>query len=246
MGQQDIQLRIDGETCRAYVMSPPGGAAERAVILYHDGFGIRPTILAMGQRLADDGYLVLAPDLFFRAGAYDPVDPAAVLASADPGAILRPRTSTTNPRRAARDSEAFLAYLSTRRDVSEPGVATIGYSLGGAVSLTVAGSYPDRIVAAASFHGVQLGDDSETSAHLLAPAIQARVYVAAAETDPFCSPEALARLSGALNRSGVRNQVEVYPGVHHGWTLADVPYYDHSAAEQHWERTFGLLAATRA
>ena len=65
-----------------------------AVIFFMDGLGIRPTIFEMGQRLADQGYVVLVPDLFYRAGRYEALEPKKVFASGD----VRARSATCSPR----------------------------------------------------------------------------------------------------------------------------------------------------
>jgi carboxymethylenebutenolidase len=127
-----------------------------------DGLGIPPTILEMGQRLAEHGYVVPVPDLFCRAGRYEPLEPKKIFASGDVmGAIGHLFTSTDN-RQAGEDTEAFLAYLDSREDVAGTRVGTTGYCMGGPMSLTAAGTYPARIAAAASFHSGNLATDSYT------------------------------------------------------------------------------------
>src|SRR5690606_25663896 len=105
------------------------------------------------ERLARAGYVVLMPDLFYRAGPYEPLDPKAVFASGDVRKAIGHLLGSTDSAKAAQDTEAFLAYLDTRKDVAGDKVGTTGYCMGGAISLTAAATYPDRIAAAASFHG---------------------------------------------------------------------------------------------
>ena len=127
------------------------------------------------SRLANHGYVVLVPDLFYRAGPYEPVEPRLVFESGDVSGAIGHLLASTDNQRAAADTAAFLAYLDTRDDVIGPRVGTTGYCMGGAISLTAAGTYPERIAAAASFHGGNLATDSELSPHRLAPQISARV-----------------------------------------------------------------------
>src|SRR5207253_8908633 len=72
------------------------------------------------------------------------------------------------------DTEAFLGFLASERAVRPGGVATTGYCMGGAASLSAAGTYPDRIVAAASYHGGRLASDALERPHRLAPGLKAR------------------------------------------------------------------------
>jgi len=244
MSHDKVSIRTHDGDCPAYVFAPSGAGRHPAVIFYMDGLGIRPTILDMGQRLADHGYVVLVPDLFYRAGPYEPLDPNEVFASGDVRGAIGHLFSSTDNRRASDDTEAFLAYLDSREDVAGSKVGTTGYCMGGAISLTAAGTYPDRIAAAASFHGGNLATDSELSPHRLANAIAARVYVAGADQDNSYPPEMAARLDQALSEAGVDHRCEIYPGALHGWTMADFPVYNQAAAERHWDELLALFSGT--
>jgi carboxymethylenebutenolidase len=116
--------------------------------------------------------------------------------------------------------------------------------MGGGISLTVAGTYPDRIAAAASFHGGNLATDSDLSPHLLAPKMKARVLVAGADQDHGYPPEMAERLDEALTEAGVDHVCEIYPGALHGWTMTDFPIYNEAAAERHWAELFALFEGT--
>jgi carboxymethylenebutenolidase len=244
MTQERVSIRTRDGDCPAYVFTPTGSEPHPAVIFFMDGLGIRPTLFEMGQRLADYGYVVLLPDLFYRAGPYEPLDPQVVFASGDVRSALAHLFSSTDNRRAGEDTEAFLAYLSGRDDVAGTKVGTTGYCMGGAISLTAAGTYPDRVAAAASFHGGNLANDSEFSPHLLAPRMAARVYIAGADHDGSYPPEMANRLAQALTAAGVDHRCEIYSDALHGWTMADFPVYNEPAAERHWEELVALFDAT--
>jgi carboxymethylenebutenolidase len=245
MSHEQVSIRTRDGDCPSHVFRPAGEGPLPAVIFFMDGLGIRPALLAMGQRLADAGYVVLLPDLFYRYGPYEPLDPKAVFASGDVRKAIGHLMGTTDNRRAGQhDTEAFLAWLDTRKDVAGKKVGTTGYCMGGAISLTAAGTYPDRVAAAASFHGGSLATDSDMSPHLLAPKMKARVYVAGADKDNSYPPEMAARLEKALDEGKVDHRCEIYPGALHGWTMTDFPIYDQPAAERHWNELEGLYAAT--
>ncbi len=244
MSYEQVSIRTQDGDCPAYVFTPSGTNRYPAVIFYMDGLGIRPTIFEMGQRLASHGYVVLVPDLFYRAGPYEPLDPKEVFASGDVRAAIGHLFASTDNRRAGEDTEAFLSYLDSRDDVAGTNVGTTGYCMGGAISLTAAGTYPARIAAAASFHGGNLATDSDLSPHLLAASIAARVYVAGADQDNSYPPEMAARLDQALSDAGVDHRCEIYPGALHGWTMADFPVYNETAAERHWDELVALFAGT--
>jgi carboxymethylenebutenolidase len=242
--EQILISTADGE-CPTSAFTPASVAGSwPATILYMDGLGIRPALFEMGQRLADAGFVVLLPDLFYRAGPYGPLDPKALFATGDVRKALGELPLSTDNRRAAEDTEAFLKYLGSRRDVTGNKVGTTGYCMGGGISLTVAGTYPDRIGAAASFHGGSLATDSELSPHLLAPSIKARVYVGAADNDRSYPPAMAARLCEALITASVDHCHELYAGAAHGWTMTDFPVYNAAASERHWNQLIALFNET--
>ena len=243
MSHEQVSIRTRDGDCPAHVFTPHGDGPWPAAIFYMDGLAIRPTLFAMGQRLADAGYVVLLPDLFYRAGRYEPLDPKKVFAMGNIREALAPLFSSTDHRRAAQDTEAFLAYLDGRSDVAGKKIGTTGYCMGGGMSLTVAGTYPDRVAAAASFHGGNLATESEMSPHRLAPKMQARVYVAGADEDNSYPPDMAARLEKALRDGGVDHRCEIYAGALHGWTMPDFPVYNEAAAARHWHELQALFAS---
>ena len=245
MDRQEVSIATGDGDCRTSVFTPDEGDGPwPAAIFFMDGLGIRPVLFEMAQRLADAGYVVLLPDLYYRAGPYEPLDVKDVFASGDVRAALAPFLGSTDNRRAAQDTDAFLAYLDSRDDVSGSRVGTTGYCMGGAISLTVAATYPDRIAAAASFHGGSLATDAELSPHLLVDRIQGRVYVGAADDDGSYPPPMAARLIEALMDASVAHRHDLYVGAAHGWTMSDAPVYDATAAERHWTELTNLFAET--
>ncbi len=244
MPREMISIQTKDGECPAYVLTPEGTGPWPAVIFYPDGLGIRPALVEMAARLAAGGYVTLLPDMFYRAGRYEPLDPKAAFAAKDVRAVIGHLLASTDNRRAAEDSAAFFAYLDTRKDIAGAKIGTTGYCMGGGISLTVAGTYPDRVAAAASFHGGALATESELSPHLLAPSIKARVYVAGADQDNSYPPEMAARLETALTAAGVDHRCEIYPGALHGWTMTDFPIYNEAAAARHWRELLKLFSET--
>jgi carboxymethylenebutenolidase len=244
MSHEQVSVRTHDGECPVYIFTPKGTGPWPAAIFFMDGLGIRPTLFDMAQRLADGGYVVLLPDLYYRAGPYEPLDPKVVFGSGDVRAAIGRLYSTTGNRKAAQDTEAFLALIDSRKDVSGKKIGTTGYCMGGGISLTVAGTYPDRIAAAASFHGGGLASDSDESPHLLAAKIKARIYVAGADQDGSYPPEMAEKLEKTLTEAKVDHRCEIYEGALHGWTMADFPIYNEPAAERHWRELLALFKAT--
>ncbi len=133
MSDDEIILTTPDGDCVCHVFSPDEGEVHPAVIFYMDGLGIRPTLLDMARRLATNGYVVLLPDLYYRAGPQTPLSPKELFASGDLMAVLGPLMASTDTRRAAEDSRIFLDYLASRPDVAGTTVGATGYCLGGGI-----------------------------------------------------------------------------------------------------------------
>lgn len=240
MSHDRVVISTQDRDCPADVLTPNGNDRWPGVIFYMDALAIRPTLVQMAARLADAGYVVLLPDMFYRYGPHDPLDPMAVFAG-DVRTTIGPMMATTDNGKAAADTEAFLAYLDTRGDVAAPKIGTMGFCMGGGMALTVAGHYPERVAAVASFHGGNLATDAATSPHLVAPRIKAEVYIAGADNDRSYPPEMAERLDKALSEARVKHVCEIYKGAAHGWMMPDFPIYDESAAERGWRELLALF-----
>jgi carboxymethylenebutenolidase len=130
-------------------------------------------------------------------------------------------------------------YLSTHESVKAGPLGVVGYCFTGGVALRYAAARPDKIAAAASFHGGRLYTDAPTSPHLVLPNVKARLYFGHADKDNSMPEAAIQKLDAALESWGGRYQSELYAGAAHGWTHPDGPVYNQDAAE----RAFGKLTA---
>jgi carboxymethylenebutenolidase len=196
-----------------------------------DGLGIRPAILDLAQSIADAGYVVLVPDMFYRFGAYGPLIAREVFGGGV-RAILGPLVASISTAQAAADTGIFLEYLASRSDVLAGPVGTVGFCMGGANAITAAGLFPQRVAAAASFHGGNLATDEPDSPHRLASDIRAQLYLGVADNDPYYPPAMAVRMERALNDADVSYRSELYPGSAHGWMMPDFPVYDATAAKR--------------
>lgn len=236
----DIKTR-DG-LCPSYIFQPDQGAPPwPGVLMYMDGLGIRPAMLEVAERLAKSGYYVLLPDLFYRSGRYEPMDPRRLFSDPDARKVLMEKFfGPASPANVMSDSRTFLDHLKASRQVRRGGIGTTGYCMGGLMSLTAAGTYPDEIAAAASYHGGRLATDDPMSPHRLAPKMRARIYVAGAIEDQSFPDDMKQQLEQALTSAGVDHKIETYQA-RHGWVLRDMPVYDEAACERHWQSLLALL-----
>jgi carboxymethylenebutenolidase len=240
--KRDVTLPTPDGDARAFAFTPNTGKGPwPAVIMFMDAPAIRPALFDMGERLAQAGYFVLLPDLFWRAGPYAPPD-IVKLRAGDPEmvALFGKLRGSTGAGRQMTDTKACLDWLSKQPDAKAAKVGVTGYCMGGGIALRAAGTYPDRIAAAASFHGGNMATDDEKSPHLLAPNIKAKVLIAGAEKDNGYDEAQNERLKKALADAKVDAEVSIWPGCLHGWVPADMPVHNPEGAERHWRELIKL------
>ncbi|MFH8800701.1 dienelactone hydrolase family protein [Streptomyces sp. NPDC017936] len=242
-----VDVPTEDGVADAYLTHPADGSPRPGVLLYQDAFGLRPHLRAMADRLAGAGYAVLVPNVFYRHGRAPVVEmPEFIDPSARPEIFgkLRPVMQSLTTDLVRRDAGAYLRWMARSPVVADGPVAVTGYCMGARLSLLTAGTHPERVAAAAGFHGGHLATDAPDSPHLVAGRVTAEVYFGHADEDPSLPPEQMARLEDALTSAGVRHRCEVYEGARHGFTQADTSAYDEAATERHWTALLDLLERT--
>ena len=187
----------------------------------------------IGDRLAQLGYAVLLPNVFYRVGRYRPFRMDTVFSDPDERARLMALVRGLTSDMMIRDAFAYLEFLAGLPETSGSACGTTGYCLGGRASLLTAAYHSDRVAAAASFHGGNLASDSDpNSPHLHADRSRADVYVAAARDDTSFPREQFDRLQQAFTAAGVTYTLETYPA-EHGFAVPDMPTYNRAADRAH-------------
>ena len=240
-----IDIPTPDGTADAYVAHPDDGRPHPAVLYYMDAFGLRKQVFDMCERIADAGFFVLAPNVFYRDGRAPLVAGLPDLMAPENReqlfATLRPFMANLTPDGAMRDAKAYLDFLAARAEVGDGPVGITGYCMGGRLALRTAGTYPDRVAAAASFHGGNLANDAEDAPHRRVDRIRGEVYVGHADNDRSAPPEQQQRLEEALAAAGVKYRTELYAGAAHGFTQADTAAYDEEATDRHWKVLLDLF-----
>ena len=236
-----IEIDTPDGVADAYLARPEEGQRHPGVLFIMDAYGLRPRIEEMADRIAERGYVVLAPNVFYRAGR-SPVIPFPDFS--DEGARgeffkhVRPLMEELTPERVAADGVAYLDELARHSDGP---VAITGYCMGVRLGIRIAAAHPDRVAALAGFHGGGLVTDDTYSPHKAVASIRADLYLGHADNDGSNSPEQIAALDAALDAAGVDHTTELYEGAAHGYTMSDTPAYNEQAAERHFTALFDLL-----
>jgi len=210
-----------------------------AVIMYTDIGGRRPVFAEMGMRLAAEGFVVLVPNPFYRlspAPVYEDFKFGSESTTTRMGEVRKYVT----PAGAESDAHAFVSFLQSQKQVKGK-IGTVGYCMGGGLAMRTAAAEPDKVGAAASFHGSQLASDAPDSPHTLGRRIKAQMYFGFAIEDRSMPPEAVEKLKSALDAAGVRYEGELYAGARHGWCVKDHTVYNEHQAEHAWHHLVALF-----
>jgi carboxymethylenebutenolidase len=240
---EKLEIDRDGARVEALFFRPDAVAEFPGVLFYTDIWGIRPANIGMAQRLAQSGFAVLMPNVFFRhspvrENGFEPADDAEKQKAL--AALFRSET----PAQMESDGAAYADFLSGRRGVKPGMLGVVGYCFTGAMALRTAAAAPDRIAVAASFHGGMLVTDRPDSPHLQLPRVKARLYFGHAVNDRSMTRERIATLEQALRDWHGAFQSETYEGTRHGWTVPGRDVYNELQAERAFEKLVELFDAT--
>ncbi|HXY99802.1 MAG TPA: dienelactone hydrolase family protein [Stellaceae bacterium] len=240
MIEETLDIATGDGAMATFVCRPERGGPFPAVLFLMDAPGIREELRDMARRLGTVGYCVLLPNLYYRAGRDTIYGPSVLEQGSDEHKRMRAvRTKMTIPP-VMEDIAAMLAFLDRRKDVKPGPVGCHGYCMSGPYALAAAARHPERIAAAASFYGTWLVSDAVESPHLSLGKIRGEAYIACAEHDDLAPLPMVEELRRLFERAGTEGEIELYPGVHHGFAFPQRWCYDKPAAERHWERLIAL------
>lgn len=230
MHEREIRVRTPDGEMRTFVARPDGEGPYPVAVLYMDAPGYREAVKENARRFAEDGYYVVAPDLFYRAGETVPEGPEQMMS------LVR----SIDADQVVADTQAIFDAIEDDPSAGKGPKVAVGYCMGSRLALHLAASKPDEISAAAGIHPGALVNDEPDSPHHDVPRVQAELYFAFAENDRTATPENVEQFKQELERHGVTGTVERLPGTHHGFAMSDRDIYDRDAAEHHFERVLDL------
>ena len=238
VAEADIDVTTPDGVADCFFVHPSSGA-HPGVLIWPDAFGLRPAKKQMARRLAESGYSVLVINQYYRTQRAPVVNTTNFAEVRD---ILGPLMASLNADTQTRDARAFASFLDTQPAVDRNRkMGTMGYCMGGPFTMRTAAAVPDRVGAAASFHGGGLVTDQVDSPHLLLPKMKAQYLFAIAANDDENQPEAKNVLRDACAQAGLQAEVEVYAGAMHGWCPPDSTVYHEAQAERAWSRLLVLF-----
>lgn len=246
VSEADVMVSTPDGEADCYFVHPSSGK-HPAVVIWPDILGLRPAFRMMGKRLAQSGYSVLVVNPYYRQRKAPVVAEGASFQDEAVRNTVFPLARTLSPETHRTDARAFVGWLDQQGAVDTGRkVGTMGYCMGGPIVMRTAAAVPERIGAAASFHGGGLAIDKEDSPHLLIPQMQASFLIAIAANDDERDPEAKNILRESFAKAGLPAEIEVYEGAMHGWCPPDSAVYHEAQAERAWSRLLSLFETTLA
>jgi carboxymethylenebutenolidase len=243
ISEKAIEIKMqNGDGISDSVFFHPEGEGSWPGVLYlTDIGGIRPSNRESAGRLAQQGYAVLMPNIFYRTGRA-PLQPS-IRTLDDEGRKKRMAelSAPLTPEAMERDASIYIDILTSQNSTRSGMIGVVGHCFSGKMAMYAAAARPDKVGVVASFHGGGLYADSTTSPHLTLPRIKAQLYFGHAVQDRSMPQEAIAHFEQALERWGGKYESETYEGAFHSWTSTDSPVYNQPQAERAFSKLTQLL-----
>jgi carboxymethylenebutenolidase len=223
-----IEFDTDGAAATGYLATPDAGTGPGVVVL-HAWWGLTEPFRRVCDRLAEAGFVALAPDLY-RGKTASTVEEAQQLGSALVGESDRVHEDIAGA------LQCLLQHDATHPADDRGAFGFVAFSLGGAYALDMSVNLPDEIAAVSIFYATYPDLDFSGA--------KAAYLFHFAEHDPYELPESVAQMEQALQKAGRRATFYTYPGTAHWFFEANRPdAYDPAAAALAWERTTAFLNA---
>jgi len=167
--ESDVNIKTPDGTADCYFVYPSTGTGA-GVVVWPDILGLRTAFRKMGKRLAESGYSVLVVNPFYRQKKAPVLPDGASFSDPAVSTVVRPMANALNATTHVTDAKAFIAFLDSQASVAKNRkIGTTGYCMGGPIVMRTAAAVPDRVGAAATFHGGPLVSAAADSPHLLIP-----------------------------------------------------------------------------
>ncbi|MCJ2183510.1 dienelactone hydrolase family protein [Novosphingobium sp. 1949] len=235
-----VSVTMADGVCDAFFVHPESGH-HPGVVMWPDIAGLREANKIMARTLAAEGYAVLVVNPYYRDG------PAPVLRSfsdwrtPEGQAKIAPMRAALTPAAVTGDAASYVAFLDASEAVDTARkIGTSGYCMGGPFTVRTAAARPDRVGAAASFHGAGLVTEEPDSPHRLLARTKAAYLFAIARNDDARQPDQKSELRKAADAAHRPAEIEVYQA-DHGWCVPDTPTWNPDEADRAWKRMLALF-----
>jgi len=237
---ENVTIAVGSDEMGAYIARPEGDATLPAVVVFMEIFGVNEHIQDVTRRVADLGYVAIAPDYFHRTGA------GMKLAYDDDGMGegMKHLGQLTADQMVA-DAEATLGYLRGRSDVKGDSIGAMGFCIGGHMTYLTAAS--TDVKAAASFYGGGIagpaGPGGAVPTVAKTSGIQGHIVCLFGGQDQMIPDHQVETIREALEAAGTKHEIVIYPKADHGFFCDQRPTFNADAAEDAWTRVQTLFSS---
>ncbi len=221
MASEEIEFKNNGGTTRGYLSIPAQGSGPGVIVL-QEWWGLVPHIKDVADRFAAEGFVALAPDLYHGASTTSPDEAGKLMMALDID-------------RTEKDLRGAVNYLLGHKSVTSGTIGTVGFCMGGVLSLYAAAKNP-QVGACVIFYGIhpKVQPDLEN--------LQAPVLGLYAEKDSSVPPSAVRELEAKLKSLGKQAEMHIYPNTDHAFFNDTRPeVYNPEAAADAWRRTLAFF-----
>ncbi|MEM7555435.1 MAG: dienelactone hydrolase family protein [Cyanobacteria bacterium P01_A01_bin.84] len=221
--QKEVMISTPDGKMPAFLCVPTESRPNSAVIVLMEAFGLTQHIKDVTIRIANESYLAIAPDLYYRQRpnnkfGYDEVESAkSMMYSLDFSKTLE------------EDIKATLDYLKSRVDVYSERIGVTGFCFGGSMTFYTATRFSSEIAIAAPFYSVVLDEWLEAVRDINIP-----IHLFFGGADPFIPPERIKQIESRFQELGKNYKLEIYHNADHGFFCNERSSYNHLAAEDSW------------
>lgn len=232
-----VQIPVGGVSMPAYLSRPDDGGKYPGVLLFMEIFGVNRHIRGVADRIAAEGYVVVAPEPFHRTA------PGIELGYDEQGLARGIQLmQQVKQEELLADVTAAYQWIGARADVEGKGIGAMGFCFGGHVAYRAACELP--IAAVASFYGGGIAGMGPGPATVdRTPGIKGRILCLFGENDGYIPASDVDKIRAALAAAGTRHEVVVYPGVGHGFFCDERGDYSQAAADDAWAKVKALFKA---
>jgi carboxymethylenebutenolidase len=235
-----VRITMDEGICEAFFVHPAKGKWP-AAILWPDIAGVREAKKIMARRLASAGFAVLVVNQYYRTNTLPIMESFAEFLDPEGRKRAFALYATVTPDMVMRDTKAHVAFLDQQAAVdTRRGIGAYGFCMGGPFSVRSTAAVPDRVKAAASFHGGGLVTEAANSPHRLIAGTRAGYLIAISQDDDKQAPGDKDAFRAAASAAGRPAEIEVYAG-DHGWMVPDTPVFNPAEADRGFERMLALF-----
>jgi carboxymethylenebutenolidase len=234
MIDREVDIETGDGVMNTFITHPEENGPHPVVLFLMDAPGKREELHDMARRLGTSGYYVMLPNLYYRRlREFD-------MESSTREIMFEHMNSLSNSM-VCKDVETLIDYADGETAARDGKLGCVGYCMSGPFAFAAAAAFPERVAAAASFHGVRLVVDGDASPHHDADKIRGEMYFGCAETDEHAPQSMIDALGAHLSNTGVDYRIEIYPGTEHGFVFPlRAGRYHKAAAERHWEQLLAM------